>query len=189
MRFFKHGDSLAIVLPEKLRKSSEANEQDDYEFFELEKCTFVLISRKNLEEQARKSVYAELLKSGGKPEHKAPEKDAEIAPEKAISQRGFAVIISEDDARRISKLFEKEIKANEIMGIRGFDKKFYVVSGAYFKQHAYKIMKALGSRELALRDIALQLQMDESGCLACLMLLKEQGELIEKRRGVFKAIR
>ena len=37
MRFFKHGDTLAIVIPDKLRKSSEIKEEDDFEFFEIEK--------------------------------------------------------------------------------------------------------------------------------------------------------
>ncbi|MFH1257460.1 MAG: hypothetical protein ABIG96_03835 [Candidatus Micrarchaeota archaeon] len=193
MRFFRHGDSsIAIVLPEKIRKSSEVKEEEEYEFFEAEKGTFILISKKNLEELTKKSAWAELLK--GKAEQPSEQKhepeirdDAE--PEKLISSGGFAVISSEEEARRISKLFEKEIKTNDVIGVRGFDKKFYIVSAKYFRENASKLMKLIGAREMPLKDIALASKMDESGCLACLMLLKEQGELIEKRRGVFKAVK
>ncbi|MFH0971637.1 MAG: hypothetical protein V1835_03655 [Candidatus Micrarchaeota archaeon] len=204
MRFFKHGDSLAIVLPEKLRKGSEVKEDEEYEFFEAEKGTFILISKGNLEGLAKKSVWADLVKGSAMQNPQGTEQkqtlqitgpkpvvgltdDAE--PEKLIATRGFAVISAEEEARRISKLFEKEIKANEVMGVRGFDKKFYIVSGQFFRQNAFKILKMMGSKEMALKDISFSMKIDERGCLACLMLLKEQGEVIEKRRNEFKAIK
>ncbi|MBI5224868.1 hypothetical protein HY989_03280 [Candidatus Micrarchaeota archaeon] len=219
MRFFKHGETLAIVIPEKLRKSSEITGEDDFEFFEIEKGTLVLINRKNLEDQTKKSVIAKLLnrvpveldglvqaasliqtpsasysassfsssssKTSPQPIISQPD---EPEPEKLIVSRGFAVISSEDEARRISKLLEKEIKTNEVMGVRGFDKKFYIVSSQYYSANSTKILKAIGSKEMSLSDIAVACKLDERGCNACLVLLKEQGDLIEKRKGVFKLI-
>ncbi len=229
MRFFKHGDTLAIVIPDKLRKSSEIKEEDDFEFFEIEKGTLVLINRKNLEEQTKKGVIAKLLNrapveldglvqaasliqspsasysassfsssSSPTPSSQLSYPSGAVAPvisqpdepepEKLIVSRGFAVISSEEEARRISKLLEKQIKTNEVMGVRGFDKKFYIVSSQYYSTNSTKILKAIGSREMALSDVAVACKLDERGCNACLMLLKEQGDLIEKRRGVFKLI-
>ncbi|MFH1257402.1 MAG: hypothetical protein V1658_00530 [Candidatus Micrarchaeota archaeon] len=196
MRFFKHGDSLAIVLPEKLRKNSEIKEDEDYEFFEAEKGTFILISRKNLEEQTKKSVIANLL--NGKDEAAIAIKEGNIEAvggntlqmdgEASLKSKGFAVINSEEEARRISQQLEKQIKSNEIMGVRGFDKKFYIITAQYYKQNAPKILKTIGSREITLKDICAYLRMDESGCLSCLMVMKEAGEIIEKRKGLFKLI-
>jgi hypothetical protein len=205
MRFFKHGESIAVVLPEKLRKGSEVKEDEDYEFFELEKGSFLLISRKNLEEQQRKSVIAELLKGQGQktegqegatPSGKnpaSPENSKAANPdsnsEASLLGRGFAVIVNEEDARSISKQFEKEIKANDIMGVRGFDKKFYIVTAPYYRQNYPRILKAIGSREMGLKDVSIATKLDEPGCNACLQVMKEQGDVIEKRRGVFKVIK
>jgi hypothetical protein len=200
MRFFKHGESFAIVLPEKIRKSSSVREDEDFEFFEVESGTFVLISKKNLEEQTKKSVFATLLKERENPQIKEPPaahtinqpspKGQEPENDQAgLFSRGFIVIANEEEARRVSQSLEKQIKANEIMGIRGFDKKFYIVTGQYFKQNAPKILKFIGTREMSLKDIAFSLKMEENGAQACLMLLKEQGEIIEKRRNTFKLIK
>jgi hypothetical protein len=199
MRFFKHGESFAIVLPEKIRKSSVVREDEDYEFFEVENGTFVLISKKNLEEQTRKSVFASLLKGVETPPimeqppqniGQPPQKGQELENDQAgLFSRGFIVIAQEEEARRISQSMEKQIKSNEVMGIRGFDKKFYIVTGQYFKQNAIKILKFIGTREMNLKDIAPGIRMEENGALACLMLLKEQGEVIEKRRNTFKIIK
>lgn len=193
MRFFKHGDSIAIVLPEKLRKSSEIREDEDFEFFEAEKGTFILISKKNLEDLTKKSVIGNLLsgKNLVKPEEKPPEKTHpkdEIANESTLLAKGYAIIASEEEAKRISQSLEKQIKSNQIMGVRGFDKKFYIISSEYHKHNAPKILKAIGSREMALKDLSTYLRMDEDGCLSCLMVMKESGEVIEKRKGLFKAI-
>lgn len=205
MRFFRHGDSIAIVLPEKLRKGSDVKEDEEYEFFELEKGSFLLISKKNLDEQQRKSIIAELMKktgqnSGGQEGKIAPVKQTPAAespkasapdsnPEASLLGRGYAIIANEEEARQISKQFEKEIKANEIVGVRGFDKKFYIVTGTFLKENYQKITKAIGSRELGIRDIAASAKIDEMGCNACLQVMKEQGEVIEKRKGVFKLIK
>ena len=202
MHFFKHGDkgaALAIVLPSKLQASSDIKEGDEFEFFELEKGAFVLISRKNLEEQVKKGAIAGLLKRGGgeggaaemksKPDQPASLESIPASPEAALSGKGFAVIASEEDARRISKQFEREIKANDIVGVRGFDKKFYIVSAPYLKLNYPKIIRAIGSREMGIREISASAHMDEQGCNACLQVMKEQGDVIEKRRGVFKLIK
>jgi len=60
MRFFKHGDSLAIVVPEPLRKSSRISENEDYEFFEVEPGVFILLSKARLAEKAKQDVFSQL---------------------------------------------------------------------------------------------------------------------------------
>ncbi|MFH1750857.1 MAG: AbrB/MazE/SpoVT family DNA-binding domain-containing protein [Candidatus Micrarchaeota archaeon] len=198
MRTFKHGESLAIVIPEKVRQALAISENEEFEFFEVDKGTLILISKKNLKDRTIKSVISDLVKISGEGRsgtdsiNQALPSASENEPASKAGgflEKGFLVVAIEEEARRLSKQYEKEIKTNEIMGVRGFDKKFYIVSAPYFKQNYPKIMKAIGSRELALRDISLATKMEEAGCNACLQVMKEAGEVIEKRRGVFKAIK
>ncbi len=184
MRFFKHGESLAIVLPEKLKKSSDVKQENEYEFFEVEKGTFILISKENLEEQTKGSIYGKLLKH----EHIEKEQQVEKPGDISLLSKGFAVILNEEEARNLSQKLEKEIKAKNVLGVRGFDKKFYIVSIDFFKHNASKIIKLLGSRELSLKEISTATGLEEAGCNACLQVMKDAGEVIEKRRGVFKVI-
>ncbi|MEK6954640.1 MAG: AbrB/MazE/SpoVT family DNA-binding domain-containing protein [Candidatus Micrarchaeota archaeon] len=209
MRIYKHGDSLAIVLPEKIRKSSEMKEGDEYELFELEKGSFVMVSKGNLEDAAKKSAIALLIRGqekkeefadgkipldGADPQKGRPSNPSSSVPANQIAQtdpslgKGYMVIASEEEAKQISMKYEKEIKSGEIMGVRGFDKKFYIVAAPYFRLGRQNILAAIGSREMGLRDIALATNLDEDGCNSILQVAKEQGEVIEKKKGLFKVI-
>ncbi len=200
MRFFKHGDSLAIVLPESLRKSSGAREGDEYEFLQLEPGVFLLVSRPSLEGMARAGVVAELAKriseqekgaGAGKGEIQGiePAGAAGIGPEKLLETRGYLVIDREAEAKEASVALEKKIRGGEVFVVRGFDKKFYIVSRQFYSSFSPRIAKAIAGKQAAASDIAAGLKLNEQACTAILQIMKDQGEVIEKRRGVFELVK
>lgn len=204
MRFFKHGDSLAIVLPEPLRKSSGVKENDEYEFFEIEPGEFIVISRAKLADNAKKTVVAELALRALKPETRADVASAvdlvSVQPAKAkayanpvlaqLDSKGFVILDKEDDAKMLSKQLEREIKDGKVRGVRGFDKKFYVVSSTALQKFSEKLLPALSGKEpLSASNAAQVAGLDEQACLAALQVLREDGEVLEKKRGHFIAVK
>ncbi len=208
MRFFRHGDSLAIVLPEPLRKSHGVSDGEEYEFFEAERGVFVLVSRKLLAGRAAADAVAKLnslLSQGGQANVQAAAQisirpnaqQAQSAkrefvfgsPEWKIEKEGFAVIENELEAKRVSQLLESEIKAGKVMGVRGFDKKFYVVSSTLHGALSEKISKALSQKNMALPEIISETKANESAATAVLQVMREDGEVIEKKKGMYSLVK
>ena len=252
MRLFKHGDSLAIVIPEKLRKELGLKEKDEFEPVALQADkAIVLVWKDNLDSLLldaakdalqkaashtssplppsdsstsgkhegkntgfspaalpRKQAIAPTSYSYSKPASisptaspasppassapsrrvEAPDEIETLPSEQQVMQKGYAVLDEENEAKRISKVLEKEIKSGEVFGIRGFDHKFYVVSTSYLKQHSAGVTSLLASASLTLGEIASQMKLPDKACTALLMVMKESGDIIEKRRGVYQAV-
>ncbi|NYZ74659.1 AbrB/MazE/SpoVT family DNA-binding domain-containing protein [Candidatus Micrarchaeota archaeon] len=201
MRFFKHGDSLAIVLPEPLRKNSGVQENDEYEFLEVEQGAFVLISKAKLADQAKRSVFASMCAKTVSPPSAAPVEQKQtpipskpavkpVTPFELIERKGFFIVENEADAKNLSKALEQEIKAGLVRGVRGFDKKFYVVSTLFLKAMSQKFGAALSGKEpLTPAQLAQAASCDENACNAVLQVLKEDGDVLEKKRGYFVAVK
>lgn len=67
MRVFKHGDALAIVIPQSLVSSSGLNDGDELEFIETERGVFVLLTKEKLSELAKPKVGEAFSKNFEKP--------------------------------------------------------------------------------------------------------------------------
>lgn len=109
-------------------------------------------------------------------------------PIKRLNKNGYLVLQSEADAREISKLLEDKIQKNQVTGIRGFDKKYYLVKNSFVLKFQSKIKSALKSGPKQADKIAEALGIDEEAAIALLTVLREEGEIIEKRKGTFSLI-
>ncbi|MFH1106315.1 MAG: hypothetical protein V1787_00310 [Candidatus Micrarchaeota archaeon] len=181
MRFFRHGDSLAIVLPDALRKGSAVTENGDYEFFEAEPGVFILASRQKLQDILRRRVLS--------PQAAGPAKAAvQLPPEEEVFDAGYAILDSEEQAKLASQRLEKQIKTGLVQGVRGFDKRFYLVSAEFLAKHSKRLLSLLKPKDLPIAELAVAAGLDERACLTLLQVMKEQGDVIEKKRGVYKAL-
>jgi hypothetical protein len=206
MRFFKYGKILAIALPEGMRKSADVKEGEDYEFARIEPGVFLLISRKTVEEKVVKSALAQALSNlakpaAGKPAQapvplEEPVKEAPRYPKtqsparRSLERNGYAVALNEMEAKELSRELEADVRSGNVKGVRGFDKKFYIVTTEFFSKLAPKISKALeGKKEMPLKDIAEALKVEPTAALACLQVMKEMGDALEKRREVFALVK
>jgi bifunctional DNA-binding transcriptional regulator/antitoxin component of YhaV-PrlF toxin-antitoxin module len=159
MRLFKHGDVLAITVPESLRKKLKLKEGDDYAFVELSDGVLGLVARSLAE--------------------KAKPKKAEGAD--------YLILNNEAEARQLSKGIAEKIKRGEVVGVRGFDKRFYVVSRRFLEKTGEAVKKAAGNGA-DLKAVSTRARLPAEACLAVLSVLKEEGEIFEKKDGFYAAV-
>ncbi|MFN7991855.1 MAG: hypothetical protein U0R44_06910 [Candidatus Micrarchaeia archaeon] len=104
-----------------------------------------------------------------------------------LGSRGFMIINDKREAIVLSEQLNVQMKSGAVLGVKGFDGKFYVVTRDYFTSGASKINSVL-KEEMDSPSIAAAARLDPEGCMAILRLMAEGGDLIEKKRGVFAPV-
>ncbi len=108
--------------------------------------------------------------------------------EQTLTKDGF-VVLEENAAKSASSALESQIKAGNIVGVRGFDKKYYIVSKWFFEQTSAKMREVATDAELAISDIAKLSNISESAATAVLQVMKENGDILERKKGFFKILK
>lgn len=104
-----------------------------------------------------------------------------------LSSRGFLIVMDKNEARSLSERLNSEMKSGAVLGVKGFDGKFYIVTRSYFNSAVAAISPILKD-DMDGPSIASAAKLDSEGCLAVLRLMAENGEIIEKKRGVFAPV-
>lgn len=95
-----------------------------------------------------------------------------------LMKRGFIVLENQGEADRLSRELGKE---KSVRGIRGFDRKYYLVTEEKLREFEKKLERVL-TREKNYKTIADELTESEELAKAALEILREDGTLIEKKR-------
>jgi hypothetical protein len=145
------------------------------------------------------SIYPLLQKGGQSRSQVAPETQnprnmtasrpgASAASTGAMLQsQGFLIVQDKREALTLSEQLQPQMKSGAVVGVKGFDGKFYIVTRDYFS-------KARSAIDAALKDqmdsatVAAAVKLDPEGCLAVLRLMAENGDIIEKKKGVFAPV-
>jgi hypothetical protein len=101
---------------------------------------------------------------------------------------GFIVLQTEQEASSLSLAVEDSIRSGKVLGIRAFNKRFYIVLRSFFEQNSGKIIKELKAGPKNVADLVKTTSLDEDAIRAMLYLLSEQGDVSERRRDVFTLI-
>lgn len=104
--------------------------------------------------------------------------------EQNLKLHGYAILSDKNEARLASERLSGEIKSGNIIGLKGFDGKFYLCKRDFFHNNSDRIIKSLKD-DLEATTIADLLKLDRDGCLVILRILAENGEIIERRKGIF----
>jgi len=176
MRVFKHGDAIAIVIPDSLAKKSSLREGEELEFFEVEPRVFILASKQKIAELAKNTFYPK--------QTTAPES----VLKKTLFAKGFLSIENEFQAREASREFAKEISSRAVLSATSFDKRAFLLTRGFFEENAPKVMRALKEKDLQLNALVEAAKLPQDACLALLCALEEQGEVLEKRKGLFHLV-
>jgi len=107
----------------------------------------------------------------------------------ALEKDDFQVIENSEEAKNFSQKREKEIKEGKILGIKGFDGKYYIIKKELFLAGKEKILKELKEGIKSLQDLSIKTKMNESLVKGICELLKEEGEIMEKRKGIYAYIK
>ncbi|MEM3555752.1 MAG: hypothetical protein QXF56_03485 [Candidatus Micrarchaeia archaeon] len=109
-------------------------------------------------------------------------------PESSLESEGYAVIEDVKSAERVSSALQKEISFGEILGVRGFDKKFYVAKRSWFAEKSESIRRCMGRRVRSMEEISRETKLSEPACRVVLEIMRERGEVIEKRKGFYELV-
>ncbi|MCX6772054.1 MAG: hypothetical protein NTX79_08470 [Candidatus Micrarchaeota archaeon] len=112
-------------------------------------------------------------------------KGTSAMPQRDPLARGWLVLDNEGDARQLSGSLEARIKAGEVAGLRSFDRKYYFIRKDFATAHQPKIMSALGKGDKTAEELSRVLGLLPEACLAILLHMAEEGELLEKSKGKF----
>jgi hypothetical protein len=109
----------------------------------------------------------------------APERSGELTS--ALFASGYVIVEGNRDAQALSERLLKQ--KGSILGVRGFDGKYYVVTANYFQKVSGALSKM--GEEVSAQDVAEKFGIAMDGCKAVLKLLSEKGEYVEKRGGIY----
>ncbi|VVC03099.1 Uncharacterised protein [Candidatus Burarchaeum australiense] len=145
-----------------------------------------------------KEIY-ELVRKGGKAGQAGPSAGNAAAggraasaaeagnPEEALEKYGYAIVEREDEAKALSERLNPQIKSGELMGVRGFDKRFYLARKGFYVAVSERIEKSLrGKKARTSLEIARDAKVKEDECAVVLNLMREQGDVLEKKRGTYE---
>jgi hypothetical protein len=105
-----------------------------------------------------------------------------------LETEGFIVLPTEVEASSLSVALEDSIRSGKVLGIRAFNKKFYIVLRAFFDKNSGKVIKELKEGPKSVSELVKGTDLNEDGIRAMLYLLSEQGDVSERRKDVFTLI-
>ena len=125
----------------------------------------------------------------------APAAAAQLLPIKVenenierLEKEGFVVLQTQPEAMSLSAVLEDSIRSGKVLGIRAFNRKFYIVLRSFFEKNSGKVIKELKQGPRKVEEVAKNAGLDEDGVRAMLYLLSEQGDVSERRKDVFTLI-
>ncbi|MFH1895347.1 MAG: hypothetical protein ABIJ74_02055 [archaeon] len=171
------------ALPKKVEGTFEKqlNEKELKRFNEL--LEQGLIEKFKLNESYKKAIYRIV---SGKKEKK--EFDVNSAA-KTIESNGFEVIVNENQVKQFCEQFNSEIKENSIKGTKGFDGYFYVIHSDLLEEIRPKILFQLKqAKTVSLKELNEKTALPSELVRGAMEFLKEEGEVLEKRKGLYQII-
>ncbi len=182
MRLFKHGSSLAIVIPDNIVQRRILKEGEELEFVEIDDGIIALIKKTYLKNKIDDKI------TGSSTFVPASSRLATGNYEKNKNIPSFMIIDNEIEAKDFSRKYENEIRDKILNGVRSFDKKFYIIRNDYFEELSKKIIPLIKKNEMKLEDLCQELKIAKEPILCTLLVMKENGDVIERRKDSFKLL-
>jgi len=100
-------------------------------------------------------------------------------------QSDYMIISDQRTAYETMEQMKESVKKGEWMSVRGFDEKYYFVSREAFDRVGSKVVAALKQGDLELKDLPGVCDEGEGICKAVIEILKEAGDVFEKKKGLY----
>ncbi len=127
----------------------------------------------------QKNTYAQFFYK------KTPSAETGNAEVAELDKNGFIVLQTEAEAAGLSLLLEDSIKHGMVIGTRAFNRKFYIVTRAFFEKHSPGLIKLLREKSMRIPDLAVNERIDEEAVRGIMYLLAEAGDVHEQRKDLF----
>jgi len=175
-KLIKKDGQLFIELPESLQDKK-------IKAIKLEPEIFVIASedaiKRLIDRQLRyvitRRVKNRLVQRGEKKEEE----------KKTVWNEDYAIIKSDEAARAFSREHAWEFKRGDLLGVKGFDGKYYVVRASLYSEVLAKIESELSKESLNSKELAERLKLPEELVKAVVEIAKEDGIIYEDRGGKY----
>lgn len=101
-----------------------------------------------------------------------------------LKRKKYLCFSDEKKAEELNKKIKELALDSEVVGVRSFDKKYYIVFKDFLKKYRPKLEQILKTPK-TLAEIVKETGLNEEACKALLEVLKEEGLFIEKKKGVY----
>ena len=172
MRKIKRGNEEYVELPEDLRGKKIM-------LIRLEDGLYLLGEEEATKKMIERQVAYLIRKNKIPREGKKREGRIIKAPEE------YWVFDTEQEAANFSYHHSMDIQTGEILGVRGFDGKFYAVRKSLYSYMLPKILSLLKEKPMTVEELSQSLKKDRNLIKAILELAREEGIVIEKSGGVY----
>ena len=107
----------------------------------------------------------------------------------SLEENGFLILRNEFKARKMSQDLSQQIKNGEIKGIKGFDGMYYIIQMNLLEELSPKLVSVLSKKkETDLEALSKELNLNKDLVKIVCEFLKEDGEVIEKRKGFYRYV-
>ncbi len=104
-----------------------------------------------------------------------------------LYKKGY-LIIEDEIPKELNIMLKSDIETGKILGLRAFDKKFYICTKHFFDLHSGTILDLLETKGKTIEQISKTMEM-EKGAVRCLVnLLAEEGSIIERKSNYFEKV-
>jgi antitoxin component of MazEF toxin-antitoxin module len=150
--------------------------------------------------QYKKAVYKareEIEGAKANRENKASvKKESEISGAKekpiedyCIERDGIMVCRNEDRAKMLSNQFKRDIEEGRIRGIKDFSGLFYIIENSLYDKYKLPTISAVkANKNVSLQQVSEKLGVSPLLAKIVCEFLKEEGEIIEKRKELFQSV-
>ncbi len=160
----------------------------DWNLFVLRKKYTAYNKDSKKEDKDSKEELIEIKENDNKEDEKKEWIKRALELKSQLIERGFMSIVNIEDVRKISYVTRDEINQNEILGIRGFDGNYYIFKRDVFEDLKNKLFLVLKNVNTTLSELLEKTDIDATKIKGVLEILKDQSEVIEVSKDVFRRV-
>ena len=128
-------------------------------------------------------------KAGAEKESESFDADEKRVDEYSLQKDGFLVFKNSENAKILSVKLKEDIEGGKIQGIKGFDGFYYIAETNLYLKHRARVLDAIKAEKgILLEKVAEKAEISKMLAKIVCEFLKDEGELIEKRKDSFQAI-
>ncbi len=107
-----------------------------------------------------------------------------------FNKEGFMIIQNDNEAKIISESLSQKIKAGQVLGIKGFDTRYYIFRSDFYNSANDKINNCFSKNngKCSLKDMCEITGLNDNVCKGVLMFLLEKGDIIEKPNSTYQML-
>ena len=103
-----------------------------------------------------------------------------------LEKLGYMVLSNEYEAKEQMEQIKQRLKGDAAAGVRGFDKKYYVLRKSFLQEFENPVFDLLDSRVSTAQEMGARLNLTPEAVTVILMVMADEGLVLEKRRGIWE---